>query len=86
MSKHITQAEAKRLRKRVEELEAREHERANRWGKEYPRGGVHIATVALGENSKGRLEAAQMLRHPLVCRVSGTSIYIWAMEDRFEES
>ena len=41
---HISQREARRLLKRVTELERKESTRANAWVSDWP-GGVHIATV-----------------------------------------
>lgn len=75
----ISQREAHRLRKRVEELEVREQRRIARYSSEYP-GGSHIATIdGLSDNYKGRLYVADVFGAALVGRLSGGTLLIYAV-------
>jgi hypothetical protein len=74
----ISQREARKLKKRVEELEQRERARIRRWSGDYP-GGVHVQTLNLNELPAARLQTAALLEHALVARVNGTELYIYAV-------
>jgi len=65
-AKKISQREARRLRKRVKELEGRERDRLNAWGSEYTRGSMLVATFDLADWLKGRLWMAKQLNCVLV--------------------
>lgn len=65
MSKKISQREARRLRKRVAELEKRNEQNASAWAREYI-GGVHVATVGVSDVNHAICRAARKLGHALV--------------------
>lgn len=67
----ISQREARRLRKRVQELEDRERQRLSAWGGGYP-GGVHLASrqIETGEWFFGALKTARRLGCALVATIS----------------
>ena len=72
----ISQREARRLRKRVEELEWNERERRSLWTKEYP-GGVNLLTwsnpsVELSEI----VRVSQALGHAVVLKRDNSSGHI----------
>jgi hypothetical protein len=65
----ISQREARRLKKRVEELEARERARNNRWAGAWP-GGVHLGGITRPDDwLNGRIDGARMLGHAVVVTV-----------------
>lgn len=76
----ISQREARRLRKRVQELEDREEARLRSWSKDYP-GGTHIATVALDPNGAilAAIETALTLRHGVVAATDNGNVYFYAI-------
>jgi hypothetical protein len=78
--KTISQREARRLRKRVQELENQERLRRSRWSSEYP-GGTNITTLSLVNLpfERGRLSGAQLLQFPLVCKIEGNDLCIYAV-------
>lgn len=76
--KKISQAEARRLKKRVEEMEQRERIRMARWWTDYP-GGVHIRTIALTESGTDALDVAQKLQHVLIGKLDGSNLHIYAV-------
>ena len=61
----ISQREARRLRKRVAELENREAIRNRRWGSEYP-GGIHLDTVEVRPVEYVVVTTARKLGHACV--------------------
>lgn len=61
----ISQREARRLRKRVAELEAMERRRRNAWNAEYP-GGTHIGSFKFDERTDEAFRVAMLLGHALV--------------------
>lgn len=61
----ISQREARRLRKRVAELEAMERKRRGAWNAEYP-GGTHIGSFKFDERTDAALSVAMLLGHALV--------------------
>lgn len=69
-AKKISQREARRLRKRVEQLEGRERDRLRTWGSDYP-GGVHVMDFTLAEWSNGRVWMATRLGSVLVGKYDG---------------
>lgn len=65
----ISQREARRLKKRVEELEQIINGQRNRFARSYP-GGTHIGTVTMERDwFLGRIEASRMLGHAVVATV-----------------
>jgi hypothetical protein len=66
----ISQREARRLRKRVEELANEIDQRRNAWAADYV-GGVHLGTLVLGDDPGaielfGQIKGARKLRHAVV--------------------
>lgn len=60
--RHISQREAHRLEKSLDELRAERNSERRAWAREYP-GGTHLGTITW---LSGRMEAAQMLGHAIV--------------------
>lgn len=76
----ISQREARRLRKRVEELERERDQQRNAWATDYF-GGTHIATLDV-ENLTAELSAintARRLRHAVVVTTDGPRIRFHAL-------
>ena len=71
MSSQISQREARRLRKRVNELERREADRVRVWSSDWP-GGVHLFGVTLQSDQIACLRTAQKLGHYLIAKIDGT--------------
>lgn len=67
MTKQISQREARRLRKRVEELELQEDRRRRAWSQEWF-GGVNIATAEFNalDRIPVAIRTARMLGHAVV--------------------
>ena len=64
----ISQREARRLRKRVDELERQQLQRLSRWASNYP-GGVVLGSIRRDKDClTGRIDAAHMLAHAVVVR------------------
>lgn len=78
MRKKISQREARRNRKELAMMRASEETRLSRWGSEYP-GGVNILTLNLSNESAAVVKTAQLLQHPLVARIDGFTLYLYAM-------
>jgi hypothetical protein len=66
----ISQREARRLRKRVTELEAAETKRRRTWSQEWP-GGVQIAATSPTESVLTAIRTARKLGHAVVATVDG---------------
>jgi hypothetical protein len=76
----ISQAEARRLRARVIELENRESVRRRRWGSEYP-GGINVACRDLDLTTGAKLRTCQLLGLPIVVRVNDANrCYFYAVQ------
>lgn len=80
MSRVISQREARRLKKRVEELEYLLRNERRIWGAEYP-GGVNIATAAYGKDStvNTAIQTARKLQHAVVVLADDTSVRFYAL-------
>lgn len=65
MSKKISQREARKLRKRVAELEKINEQNASAWAREYI-GGVNITTVPTSDVHHAICRTARKLGHALV--------------------
>ena len=76
----ISQRKAKRLQKRVAELERQEDERRNAWAREWP-GGVHISTIVLTSEHRGIIstETARRLGHAVVATVNNHRLELRAL-------
>lgn len=61
----ISQREARRLRKRVEALEARQREQMRSWSSEYP-GGVHLDSIEVSPAEYAIVATARKLGHAVV--------------------
>lgn len=79
--KKISQREARRLRKRVQELEATRNRELDAWKREYP-GGRHCATFTTTPELQGRFWAFQSMQHVLVARYDhgDRQLYVYAIE------
>lgn len=75
----ISQREARRLRKRVQELEERDRQRLNAWGSEYTAGAIHTLTLRLTEESQGRAWMAKQLDCVFVAKYVGTELNVYAV-------
>lgn len=79
MTKHISQREARRLQKRVAQLESDQEIRLPHWRDAYP-GGVNIETLMLGEISAAKLDVATRLGFVIVAKIHGTSLRLHAVK------
>lgn len=62
----ISQREARRLKKRVAELEQLQRDQRDRWSQSYPYG-VLLGTLPRNPDwLTGRIDAARMLGHPVI--------------------
>lgn len=68
----ISQREARRLKKRVEELERREGTRQSRWTTDYP-GGTNFHTFRVDDTSAASIRTAAVLGHAIVVRISNSN-------------
>ena len=76
----ISQREARRLKKRVEELEQQRRQERMACTRNYP-GGQHLGSLTLGADLfRGRLEGAQLLQHPLVVVLDGAQCKFYALK------
>ena len=78
----ISQREARRLKKRVEQLERTLNGYYHAWGDSFV-GGTHLGTVppeaALGRQLFGALEAARKLRHAVVINAHPDGVKFYAL-------
>lgn len=65
----ISQREARRLRKRLGELERAELQRRNAWANGWP-GGVHLGATLPSDELRGAIKTARKLRHAVVATVT----------------
>lgn len=63
--KKISQREARKLRKRVAELEKRNEQNASAWAREYI-GGINVTTIATHDAPHAICKAVRKLGHALV--------------------
>lgn len=66
----ISQREARRLRKRVEELETLEERRRQAWKSEYP-GGVFLEGIVVQPWTYAAMKTARKLGHAVVITTNG---------------
>jgi len=83
MRKMISQREAHRLRKRVQQLEEAENVRRRVWASEYP-GGTHIVTWTLQANDPQAvaIRTARTLRHAVVVLENDGILRFMALAER----
>ena len=76
----ISQREARRLRRRVNELEDAERTRRNAYVSTYP-GGVHLVTYTFDKDFyRGQTEAAQKIGCALVAKLQDAQLRIYAVK------
>lgn len=78
-ARKISQREARRLRKRVTELEDAQRQRVNRWYHKYP-SGIHIDTVSINSVEYGIADTAMKLGYTLVVKLDGQSFLVYAVK------
>ncbi len=75
----ISQREARRLKKRVQELEVRDRARLNTWANDYP-GGAHIGTIScISIDADVRVKVARQCGHAVVAINRESSIMLYAV-------
>ncbi len=76
----ISQREARRLRKRVEELEQQEKYRRNRWASDWHGLWVNILSVNLDAAAYATIKTARILQHAVICLPdgNGTTVRLYA--------
>lgn len=75
----ISQREARRLRKRVAELENERDYQRRFWGAEFI-GGTHLATVTnIDSKTFGGIEAARKLKHAVVVNAHSDGVKFYAL-------
>lgn len=77
--KLVSQRLARKLLKKVQELEDQNHRRIASYFSDYP-GGVHVQTLNLSELPAARLQVASKLGHALVAKISGADLVIYAVK------
>lgn len=78
MRRRISQREARRLQKEVIRLNEENEERFSRYRMGYP-GGRHILSIALSDESKGRLYGAALVGAVFVAKADGAQVHIYAI-------
>jgi hypothetical protein len=79
MRKTISQTEARRLQKRVAQLEALVAGERRRYGGEY-HGGTHVATLnSVGDYLLGTIKTARALGHAVMVTADGTQVFFYAL-------
>lgn len=68
--KHISQAAARRLQRRVKELEVTISDMRNRYAQKYP-GGTHVETLGLTDDEINVLRTCVKLNHTLIAKFNG---------------
>lgn len=76
----ISQREARRLRKRVDELERERNEQRRQWSAEYP-GGVNVTAVSVGSDSRvvTAIRVSRALGHAVVATVREGDVLFHAL-------
>ena len=77
--KPISQTEARRLRKRVHDLEQQIDTITSSYGREYP--GTWVASINAQETTVAKLDTARRLGHALVARLDGQQVLFYAVKD-----
>lgn len=74
----ISQREARRLKKRVEELESAESRRRNAWASDWP-GGVNVWTTGEWEDAARVFNVCRKLGHAVVAVPDGKIVRFYAL-------
>ncbi len=77
-TKPISQREARRLKKRVKELEEEKRVALNQWRSEYP-GGVCIRNFTCSDVSQAAINTAQKLGCAIIGKLRNDTLYIYAI-------
>lgn len=77
--KTISQREARRLQKRVQQLERDQSTRVHSWRRDYP-GGINVCTIRLDVEATQRLYTAQLLGFALVTKYDSGQALIFAVK------
>lgn len=75
---HITQAEARRLRREVASLHRMLDDVTSAYGREYP--GTYLTTVEVDATLGARLTTARQLGHVIIARLEGRMLRYYAAE------
>ncbi len=79
MARKISQREARKMRKRLAELDQMERVRRNRWASDYP-GGVHLTSLTVSDQAMaGRLAASNLFGAALVAKFDSGTLRIFAI-------
>ena len=81
----ISQREARRLRKRVIELEDILNAQMQRWSGKWVPGWVNFATVTLDEATYAKVTTARLLDHAVIAVPSGSGTVISLYAERLKE-
>ena len=77
----ISQTEARRLKRRVEQLEAADRARRQTWSRDYP-GGVNIASTTYPSSQEfvpAVIATSRKLGHAVVATVDGNRVAFYAL-------
>lgn len=74
----ISQREARRLRKKLGEMERAEEARRRSWASDYP-GGVNFTVSQPNETVIAAIKTARMLGHAVVVTLNGSTVLYHAM-------
>jgi hypothetical protein len=80
---HISQAEARRLKKRVEELEDRDRRRSNAFVRDYP-GGVNVGQLTYTQDTDfipTVVRTSRKLGHAVVLVDDGCKVLLYAIKN-----
>lgn len=79
-AKKISQRDAQRLKRRVDELEQNLHHMRNRWSSAWVPGWVNIDNFVLSDAQFARLSTARLLKHAVIIvpAVSGNEVKLYA--------
>lgn len=78
-NKIISQREARRLRKRIAEIEEQNWQRYSRWNRSFP-GGTLMQSLSLGEGPSATLNAVKRLGFVMVAKIDGNQLHIYAVK------
>lgn len=76
--KHISQREARELKRRVADLERQEDLRRSCYAQSYP-GGTHIGALSVAIDDYARVNVARRLKHAVVCTAENGVIQLYAL-------
>lgn len=79
MTKKISQAEARALKKRVAEFESLERTRRNAWATEWPKG-ISIDALGVAASTAAAVRTARKLKHAVVATIDdNNTLRLFAM-------